>query len=211
MFERFTEASRNVVVEAQSAACELGHSYLGTEHLLLGLLASPDSSAGQILGELGVSRADALRIIESVVGRSDCEISGQLPMTPRAKDTLDLALKEALGLGAISISPLHILLALVDEGEGVGARILLDLGADRSRLREKAATALGLDQLPAPPQLARRRSLEIPSTRLVPDHWRRLPGWTYYATDPRVLRRLDALVGMTLIALVLLAVHVTRG
>ena len=130
MFERFTERARQVVVLAQEEARHLGHNYVGTEHILLGLLREQDGIGAHALERLGVTvervRADVRRII----GFLDEPPSGQLPFTPRAKKVLELSLREALGLGHDYLGTGHLLLGLIAEGQGVATHVLQDLGVD---------------------------------------------------------------------------------
>ena len=137
MFERFTERARRVVVLAQEEATELNHSYIGTEHLLLGLLRDSGSVAARALRELEISQ-DAVRerVIE-IIGRGKQAPSGHIPFTPRAKKVLELSLREALQLNHSYIGTEHILLGLVGEGEGVAAQVLIKLGGSLSRVRDK--------------------------------------------------------------------------
>jgi ATP-dependent Clp protease ATP-binding subunit ClpA len=137
MFERFTERARRVVVFAQEEARDLNHSYIGTEHLLLGLMRDADSVAGRTLQELEIGQ-DAVReqVIE-IIGRGKQAPSGHIPFTPRAKKVLELSLREALQLNHSYIGTEHILLGLVGEGEGVAAQVLIKLGGSLSRVRDK--------------------------------------------------------------------------
>jgi ATP-dependent Clp protease ATP-binding subunit ClpC len=137
MFERFTERARRVVVLAQEEATELNHSYIGTEHLLLGLMRDSGSVAARALRELEISQ-DAVRerVIE-IIGRGKQAPSGHIPFTPRAKKVLELSLREALQLNHSYIGTEHILLGLVGEGEGVAAQVLTKLGGSLSRVRDK--------------------------------------------------------------------------
>ena len=126
MFERFSGQARNVVVLAQEEARELDHNYIGTEHLLLGLLAASDSLAGASLAALDYTREDVRAKIEAIVGRGKAAPSGHVPFTPRAKKVLELSLREALQLKHNYIGTEHLLLGLLREGEGLGAQILVD-------------------------------------------------------------------------------------
>ena len=143
MFERFTEQARQVVVLAQEEARTLKHDYIGTEHILLGLLREEEGLAARLLQSLDITvervRAQVLRIVGS------CEevASGQIPFTRRAKKVLELALREALSLGHDYIGTEHILLGLVRENEGVAARILLDFDADSKKIRNDIIRMLG--------------------------------------------------------------------
>jgi hypothetical protein len=143
VFERFTERARQVVVYGQDEARRLKHHYIGTEHILLGLLRVEEGLAARVLGELGVD-ADHVRIrVVALVGEGDTVPTGQIPFTPRAKKVLELALREALGLGHNYIGTEHILLGLARENEGVAARILLELDLDDDRLRDAVVGELG--------------------------------------------------------------------
>jgi ATP-dependent Clp protease ATP-binding subunit ClpC len=124
MFERFSGQARNVVVLAQEEARELDHNYIGTEHLLLGLLATPDSLASASLTALGYTHDNVQANVETVVGRGKASPGGHIPFTPRAKKVLELSLREALQLKHNYIGTEHILLGLLREGEGRGAQIL---------------------------------------------------------------------------------------
>jgi ATP-dependent Clp protease ATP-binding subunit ClpC len=124
MFERFSGQARHVVVSAQEEARELGNNYIGTEHLLLGLLVASDSLASASLSALGYTRDDARASVEAMVGRGKASPGGHIPFTPRAKKVLELSLREALQLKHNYIGTEHILLGLVREGEGRAAQIL---------------------------------------------------------------------------------------
>jgi ATP-dependent Clp protease ATP-binding subunit ClpA len=134
-FERFTAEARKVVVTAQEEARLLKHHYIGTEHLLLGLLDAPDSPAARVLHQLGYDKETARVDIAAVVKPGTKELSGHIPFAPSAKKTLDLALREALHLHHTYIGTEHILLALVTEGEGVGATVLAERISPTSRIR----------------------------------------------------------------------------
>ena len=142
MFERFTDRARRVVVLAQEEARLLGHNYIGTEHILLGLLHEEDGVAARVLDQLGVS-LDAVRArVQSIIGEGGAVPSGHIPFTPRAKKVLELSLREALQLGHNYIGTEHILLGLIREGEGVGALVLTNLGADLAVVRETVVQQL---------------------------------------------------------------------
>ena len=130
MFERFTDQARRVVVVAQEESRKLGHDYIGTEHILLGILGAGESVAVQALASLGVSLEAAREQVEEIVGRGSHQVSGHIPFTPRAKKVLELSLREAIQLGHNYIGTEHILLGLIREGEGVAAQVLTRLGAD---------------------------------------------------------------------------------
>ena len=139
MFERFTDRARRVVVLAQEEARQLDHGYIGTEHLLLGLLLEDEGMAARALDGLGVSRPAARDQVLKMVGRGEGAQAGHIPFTPRAKKALELSLREALQLGHNHIGTEHILLGLIREGEGVAAQVLADLGVDLDRARAKVA------------------------------------------------------------------------
>jgi ATP-dependent Clp protease ATP-binding subunit ClpA len=126
MFERFTQRARHVVVLSQEEARLLNHNYIGTEHILLGLLGEPESIGGQILASFGFTRDGVRAEVEKRIGRGKGRPSGHIPFTPRAKKTLELALREALAIKHNYIGTEHILLGLMREGEGVGVQILRD-------------------------------------------------------------------------------------
>ncbi len=142
MFERFTERARQVIVLAQEEARMLRHNYIGTEHLLLGLLREADGVAARVLGTLDVSLEEVRGEVTRIVGEGDHESQGQIPFTPRAKKVLELALREALSLGHNYIGTEHILLGLMRESEGVAARILNDLDVDADRARQEVMRVL---------------------------------------------------------------------
>ncbi len=137
MFERFTERARQVVVLAADEARALKHNYIGTEHILLGLLREEEGLAARVLGLLDITVEEVCAQVARIVGSGDEVTTGQIPFTPRAKKVLELALKEAQALGHDYIGTEHILLGLVRENEGVAARILLDFGADAERIRNE--------------------------------------------------------------------------
>ncbi len=137
MFERFTERARQVVVLAQDEARALKHNYIGTEHILLGLLREEEGLAARVLESLDVTVEEVRAQVARIVGQGDEVTTGQIPFTPRAKKVLELALREALSLGHNYIGTEHILLGLVRENEGVAARILLDFDADAEKIRNE--------------------------------------------------------------------------
>jgi ATP-dependent Clp protease ATP-binding subunit ClpA len=145
MFERFTDRARRVVVLAQEEARLLNHNYVGTEHLLLGLIHEGQGVAARALELLGI-RLEAVRAqIEEIVGRGQMAPTGHIPFTPRAKKVLELSLREAKQLGHNYIGTEHILLGLLREGEGVAAHVLVKLGADLSRARGQVIGLLSGD------------------------------------------------------------------
>jgi ATP-dependent Clp protease ATP-binding subunit ClpC len=135
MFERFTEKARRVVVLAQEEARKLNQNYIGTEHLLLGLIREEDGIAAKALESLNISLEDVHLQVEELIGRGTYVPTGHIPFTPRAKKVLELSLREALQLGHNYIGTEHILLGLIREGEGVAAQVLLALGADLDKVR----------------------------------------------------------------------------
>src|SRR6059036_1789319 len=137
MFERFTERARQVVVLAQEEARILKHNYIGTEHILLGLLREEEGLAARVLESLDITVERVRAQVVRIVGSGEEVTSGQIPFTPRAKKVLELALREALSLGHNYIGTEHILLGLVRENEGVAARILLDFDADAEKIRNE--------------------------------------------------------------------------
>src|ERR1700742_4277706 len=142
MFERFTERARQVVVLAQEEARTLKHNYIGTEHILLGLLREEEGLAARVLESLDITVEEVRAQVARIVGQGDEVTSGQIPFTPRAKKVLELALREALSLGHNYIGTEHILLGLVRENEGVAARILLDFDADSDKIRNEVIRML---------------------------------------------------------------------
>ena len=142
MFERFTDRARRVIVLAQEQARLLNHNYLGTEHLLLGLVAEDQGVAAKALESLGI-RLEAVRSqVEEIIGQGQWAPSGQIPFTPRAKKVLELSLREAKQLDHKYIGTEHILIGLIRESEGVAAQVLVKLGADLSRVRQQVIQVL---------------------------------------------------------------------
>jgi ATP-dependent Clp protease ATP-binding subunit ClpC len=162
VFERFTERARQVVVFAQDEARMLRHNYIGTEHILLGLLREEEGLAARVLESLDVSLEEVRAQVARIVGQADEVTTGQMPFTPRAKKVLELSLREALELGHDYIGTEHVLLGLIRDNEGVAARILLDYGGEeliRDRLmrmlsgstRDKSGARVGgFAALPTP-------------------------------------------------------------
>ncbi|MEW2352879.1 ATP-dependent Clp protease ATP-binding subunit [Spirillospora sp. NPDC029432] len=142
MFERFTDRARRVVVLAQEEARMLNHNYIGTEHILLGLIHEGEGVAAKALESLGVSLEAVRRQVEEIIGQGQQAPSGHIPFTPRAKKVLELSLREALQLGHNYIGTEHILLGLIREGEGVAAQVLVKLGADLNRVRQQVIQLL---------------------------------------------------------------------
>jgi len=142
MFERFTDRARRVVVLAQEEARMLNHNYIGTEHILLGLIHEGEGVAAKALEALGISLEAVRSQVEEIIGQGQQAPSGHIPFTPRAKKVLELSLREALQLGHNYIGTEHILLGLIREGEGVAAQVLVKLGADLSRVRNQVIQLL---------------------------------------------------------------------
>jgi ATP-dependent Clp protease ATP-binding subunit ClpC len=136
VFERFTDRARRSVVLAQEEARLLNHNYIGTEHILLGLVREQDGVAAKALDSLNIKLDAVRREIEDVIGQGQAAPRGHIPFTPRAKKVLELSLREALQLGHNYIGTEHILLGLIREGEGVAVQVLEVLGADRNRARQ---------------------------------------------------------------------------
>jgi ATP-dependent Clp protease ATP-binding subunit ClpC len=136
MFERFTDRARRVVVLAQEEARMLNHNYIGTEHILLGLIHEGEGVAAKALESLNISLEAVRQQVEEIIGQGQAAPTGHIPFTPRAKKVLELSLREALQLGHNYIGTEHILLGLIREGEGVAAQVLQKLGADLSRVRQ---------------------------------------------------------------------------
>src|SRR5680860_518427 len=142
MFERFTDRARRVVVLAQEEARMLSHNYIGTEHILLGLIHEGEGVAAKALESLGISLEAVRAQVEEIIGQGQQAPSGHIPFTPRAKKVLELSLREALQLGHNYIGTEHILLGLIREGEGVAAQVLVKLGADLGRVRQQVIQLL---------------------------------------------------------------------
>lgn len=136
-FERFTERARKAIIYAQEEARMLNQNYVGTEHLLFGIIRDEDGIAAQVLMSLGISLEEVREQIEEMIGRGDTPPTGHIPFTPRAKKVFELALREALQLGHNYIGTEHILLGLLREGEGIAARVLFNLGADVEKVRNE--------------------------------------------------------------------------
>src|SRR5215468_9169548 len=149
MFERFTDRARRVVVLAQQEARLLGHDYIGTEHLLLGLLADGEGTAARALESLGVTLDAAREQVREIIGEGEQPQQGHIPFTPRAKKVLELSLREALNLGDDHIGTEHLLLGLLAEADDVGAQIVARLGASRRAVRDKVIELTGAVPDPA--------------------------------------------------------------
>ncbi len=143
MFDRFNVAARRVVIMANDEARKLNHHYIGTEHILLGLLREGEGVPTRALESLGISLEGVRQQVEEIIGHGPEAPGGHIPFTPRAKEVLELSLREALQLGHNYIGTEHILLGLIHKGEGVANRILADMGADADRVRERVLRSLG--------------------------------------------------------------------
>ncbi|HTJ72957.1 MAG TPA: Clp protease N-terminal domain-containing protein [Actinospica sp.] len=148
MFERFTDRARRIVVQAQEEARRLNHNYIGTEHILLGIIDDGEGVAAKVLESLGISRAELKQQVEEIIGRGAEPVApeGHLPFTPRAKKLLELSLREALQLSHNYIGTEHILLGAIREGEGVAAQILVSNGVDLNRARQQVIQLLSVYQ-----------------------------------------------------------------
>jgi ATP-dependent Clp protease ATP-binding subunit ClpC len=170
MFERFTDRARRVVVLAQEEARMLNHNYIGTEHILLGLIHEGEGVAAKAMESLGISLEAVRQQVEEIIGQGQQAPSGHIPFTPRAKKVLELSLREALQLGHNYIGTEHILLGLIREGEGVAAQVLVKLGADLNRVRQQVIQLLNGYQSKEPAGAAPEGA---PSTSLVLDQFGR--------------------------------------
>jgi ATP-dependent Clp protease ATP-binding subunit ClpA len=142
MFERFTDRARRVVGLAQEEARRLNHNYIGTEHILLGLIREGEGVAAKALESLGISLEAVRQQVEKIIGRGQQAPSGHIPFTPRAKKVLELSVREAKAPGHDYIGTEHILLGLIREGSGVAAQVLVKLGADLNRTRQQVVQLL---------------------------------------------------------------------
>src|ERR1700716_2911904 len=174
MFERFTDRARRVVVLAQEEARMLNHNYIGTEHILLGLIHEGEGVAAKALESLGIALEGVRQQVEEIIGQGQQAPSGHIPFTPRAKKVLELSLREALQLGHNYIGTEHILLGLIREGEGVAAQVLVKLGADLNRVRQQVIQLLSGYQGKESASAGSGQSGEgAPSTSLVLDQFGR--------------------------------------
>jgi ATP-dependent Clp protease ATP-binding subunit ClpA len=146
VFEQFTERARQVVVLAQDEARALKHNYIGTEHILLGLLREEEGLAARVLESLDITVEEVRAQVARIIGQGEEISGGQIPFTPRAKVVLELSLREALSLGHNYIGTEHLLLGLVRENEGVAARILLDFDADAQMVRSEVLRRLSVEE-----------------------------------------------------------------
>jgi ATP-dependent Clp protease ATP-binding subunit ClpC len=158
VFERFTERAREVVVLAQEEARRLQHNYIGTEHLLLGLLREEEGLAARVLESLDVTADDVRAEIARIIGRGEEPVStGQIPFTPRAKKALERSLREALAMNHKHIGTEHVLLGVVGDEDAVAARILSHLGASAEQVRDVVVQTLGGSAAPVAPAKSPRR------------------------------------------------------
>src|SRR5688572_10283004 len=193
MFERFTDRARRVVVLAQEEAKMLNHNYIGTEHILLGLIHEGEGVAAKALESLGISLDGVCEQVQDIIGQGQQQPTGHIPFTPRAKKVLELSLREALQLGHNYIGTEHILLGLIRESEGVAAQVLVKLGADLSRVRQQVIQLLsgysGPGQEKAGATAGGSSSEATPSGSLVLDQFGR--NLTQLARD----KKLDPVIG----------------
>lgn len=152
MWEPFTERARKSIVLAQEEAQRLGNNYIGTEHLLLGIISEGESVAARVLENLGVSLKIVRSEVESIVGKGGKPTNQEMVFTPRAKRVIELAFEEARNLNHSYIGTEHLLLGLVKEGEGVAARVLSNLGVDPGKIRAEITKLMGVETSPAPPK-----------------------------------------------------------
>jgi ATP-dependent Clp protease ATP-binding subunit ClpC len=142
MFERLTDRARRVVVRAQEEARTLNHNYIGTEHILLGLIHEGKGTGTRALESLGISQDTVRQQVQEIIGQGQHAPSGHIPFTPPSKKVLELALSESKALGHHHIGTEHILLGLIREGDGVAAQVLVKLGADLNRVRQQVIELL---------------------------------------------------------------------
>jgi ATP-dependent Clp protease ATP-binding subunit ClpC len=167
MFERFTDRARRVVVLAQEEARMLNHNYIGTEHILLGLIHEGEGVAAKALESLNISLEAVRQQVEEIIGQGQAAPTGHIPFTPRAKKVLELSLREALQLGHNYIGTEHILLGLIREGEGVAAQVLQKLGADLKRVRRtviqelSGSPAVRYGEMPSPSPFDEREKIVL--------------------------------------------------
>jgi hypothetical protein len=164
MFERFTDQARRVVVLAQEEARMLNHNYIGTEHILLGLIHEGCGVAAEALESLGISLDAVRQQVEEIIGQGQEVPSGHIPFTPRGKKVLELSLRESLQLGHNYIGTEHILLGLIREGDGVAGQVLVKLGADLNRVRQQVIQLISSQQ-PQPGRLPPREGVAATEAR----------------------------------------------
>lgn len=184
MFERFTDRARRVLVLAQEEARLLNHTFIGTEHLLLGLVHEEEGIAAQALRSLGISLEAVREQVKETIGTSSTRSPGSPPFTPRAKKVMELSLREAMQLGHAHIGPEHLLLGLVREGEGVGAQVLVSLGTDLGRVRQQVIHLMAGHGGPRPNELP---DLPEPRAGFVRQQGGSVPPWLRCALCGRSL------------------------
>jgi ATP-dependent Clp protease ATP-binding subunit ClpC len=163
VFERFTDRARRVVVLAQEESRMLDHDYIGTEHLLLGLIREGEGVAAQVLESMDISLAVVRQQVEEIIGRGGkAGPTGHIPFTPRAKKVMELSLREALALGHNYIGTEHLLLGLIREGEGVAAQVLEKMGADLNSVRQAVVGLLSSRGIKVEPAAQETFSSESP-------------------------------------------------
>lgn len=178
MFERFTDDARHVLVRAQEEARNLNHGFIGTEHLLLGLLGERDGLVVKALASMGVTEQAVRAGVKEIVGPLGDSGRASQKITPRSKLVLELSLREALQLGQNHVGPGHILLGILSEGEGNGVQVLLSLGADLSQLRQHVRQLLAIKE-PLPPATIPADDLYLKGTfgTIAADQRRGFPWW----------------------------------
>jgi prophage maintenance system killer protein len=192
-FERSTDRVRHVVVRAQAEARQLDHGYIGTEHILLGLVTERASRAGQVLDELGVAIDAARAQVREVTGKGGrAPKAGHIPFTPQAKQLLELSLREAVDLGDSHLGTEHILLALVRDGESAGARVLVKLGVDLESVRQRVVALVAGD---APPESVPAGKTGLMATRHAADAALLTEVEVLVEENDRLRRRVEQLEG----------------
>jgi hypothetical protein len=176
MFERFTDRARRVVVLAQEEARMLNHNFVGTEHILLGLIHERQGVAASALQSLGISLEAVRQQVEQIIGQGQRAPSGHIPFTPRAKKVLELSLREAHQLGHDYIGTEHLLLGLIREGEGVAAQVLVRLGADLNRVRRQVIQLLRGRQVAVPTEVPAKEPASFGDASDLPRRVRVPPG-----------------------------------
>lgn len=174
MFNRFTDRARKVLILAQQEAARYGHGYIGTEHLLLGLLREGEGVAAKALNSLGLQVEAVQMQVESILGKGQDQ-SSDIGYTPRAKKVIELAMEEALRLGHSYVGTEHILLGLIREGEGIAAQVLIGMGVDINLMRQRVIEMLGGIPCPAWPRNQRQKRLAVSRLqRMEPRFWMNL-------------------------------------
>jgi ATP-dependent Clp protease ATP-binding subunit ClpC len=167
VFERFTDRARRVLVLAQDEARQLGHNFIGTEHILLGLLCEGEAVAAKALESIGIGLETARARVAELDGPFSEASHGSMAFTPRAKKVLELSLREANELGHSYIGTEHLLLGLIREGDGVGAQVLISMGADAERIRGRVIQLLSGHELSEPIHVATTRSEDSPGAQML--------------------------------------------